>query len=123
MAKDKHGKHKEWCKNYKASGQREVNKVKKQERHEKQLAYFAKRREEGKTYTYQKNPHEKDSRAWLTERAKRASKEYRDPNEYRHYARVFGRLDRDMRAIEEAARQEEIKLKRAGKKKIVTNDN
>lgn len=122
--KDKHGKHHEWCKNYKARGQREINKVEKQKRHEKQVADFAKRREEGKTYTYQKNPYEKDSREWVTERARRASKEYRDSNEYRHYARVFGRLDRDMRAIEEAARQEEIKLKRAGKKKkTVTNEN
>ena len=106
MAKDKHGKHKEWCKNYKASGQREVNKVKKQERHEKHLAYFAKRREEGKTYTYQKNPYEKDSREWLTERAKRAEKEHRDSNEYRHYAKVFGRLQRDLDREYAEARKE-----------------
>lgn len=122
MAKDKHGKHKEWCKNYKASGQREVNKVKKQERHEKQLAYFAKRREEGKTYTYQKNPYEKDSRAWLTERAKRADKTYKDSNEYRHYAKVFGRLQRDLDREYAEARKEEMKTKKRNKK-IDASDN
>ena len=114
---DKHGKHKEWCKNYKARGQRETNKAIKQKRHEKRVADFAKRKEEGKTYTYQKNPYEKDTNKWLTERARREEKTYKDPNEYRKYARVFGRLDRDMRIIDEAARQEEIKLQRAGKKK------
>ena len=122
MAKDKHGKHKEWCKNYKASGQREVNKVKKQGRHEKQLEYFAKRREEGKTYTYQKNPYEKDSRAWLTERAKRAEKEHRDPNEYRHYAKMFGRLQRDLDREYAEARKEEMKTKKRNKK-IDASDN
>lgn len=122
MAKDKHGKHKEWCKNYKASGQREVNKVKKQERHEKHLAYFAKRREEGKTYTYQKNPYEKDSRAWLTECAKRAEKEHRDSNEYRHYAKVFGRLQRDLDREYAEARKEEMKTKKRNKK-IDASDN
>ena len=120
-------KHNEWCKGYKTRGQREANKAIKQKHHEKRVADFAKRKEEGKTYSYQKNPFEKDSRKWLTERARREEKTYKDPNEYRKYARVFGRLDRDMKAIEEAARQEEIKLKKSGKKKkseeTITNDN
>jgi len=112
-------KHDEWCKGYKSRGQRAINKAIKQKRHEKRMAKFAKRKEDGKTYTYQKNPYEKDSREWLTERAKREGNVYKEPNEYKRYARVFGRLDRDMRAIEEAARQEEIKQKRSGKKKKV----
>lgn len=112
-------KHNEWCKNYKSRGQREVNKAIKQKRHEKRVAQFAKRKEEGKTHSYQKNPFVKDTREWATERARREEKVYKESNEYKKYARVFGRLDRDMRAIEEAARQEEIKQKRSGKKKKI----
>lgn len=113
-------KHNEWCKNYKSRGQREVNKAIKQKRHEKRVAQFAKRREEGKTHSYQKNPYEKGSYNWETERIRREEKVYKEPNEYKKYARIFGRLDRDLRAIEEAARQEEIKQKRSGKKKSDT---
>ncbi len=112
-------KHTEWCKNYKSRGQREINKAIKQKRHEKRVVDFAERKENGKSYFYQKNPYEKDTREWLTERAKREEKVYKESNEYKKYARVFGRLNRDMRAIEEAARQEEIKQKRSGKKKKV----
>ena len=117
-------KHNEWCKNYKSRGQREVNKAIKQKRHEKRVAQFAKRREEGKTHSYQKNPYEKGTYQWELERIRREEKVYKEPNEYKKYARIFGRLDRDLRAIEEAARQEEIKQKRSGKKKSdVVSDN
>lgn len=112
-------KHNEWCKNYKSRGQREVNKAIKQKRHEKRVAQFAKRKEEGKTHSYQKNPYEKGTYQWELERIRREEKVYKEPNEYKKYARIFGRLDRDLRAIEEAARQEEIKQKRSGKKKKV----
>ena len=117
-------KHNEWCKGYKSCGQRAINKAIKQKRHEKRMAKFAKRKEDGKTYAYQKNPYEKDSREWLTERAEREGNVHKEPNEYKWYARVFGRLNRDMKAVEEAARQEEIKLKRSGKKKkVIESDN
>ncbi len=117
-------KHNEWCKNYKSRGQREVNKAIKQKRHEKRVAQFAKRREEGKAYSYQKNPYEKGSYQWGLERIRREEKVHKEPNEYKRYARIFGRLDRDLRAIEEAARQEEIKQKRSGKKKSdIVNEN
>ena len=117
-------RHNEWCKGYKSRGQREINKAIKQKRHEKRVADLAKRKEKGKTYSYQKNPYEKDTIEWLTERAKREEKTYVELNEYKKYARVFGRLARDMRAVEEAARQEEIKQKRSGKKKkIEESDN
>ena len=112
-------RHSEWCKGYKSRGQREINKAIKQKRHEKRVADLAKRKEEGKTYSYQKNPFAKDTREWATERARREEKVYKESNEYKKYARVFGRLDRDMRIIEEAARQEEIKLKKSGKKKNI----
>lgn len=116
-------KHTEWCKNYKSRGQREINKAIKQERHKKHLAKLAKRREEGKTYSYQKNPYEKGTYQWGLECIRREEKVHKEPNEYKRYARIFGRLDRDLRAIEEAVRQEEIKQKRSDKKKKVEESN
>lgn len=121
-------KHNEWCKGYKSRGQRAINKAIKQKRHEKRMAKFAKRKEDGKTYKYKPNPfpngtsdHEiqKTIRAFIYNEGRKNSMP-----EFQRLARVFGRLDRDMRAIEEAARQEEIKQKRSGKKKkVVESDN
>lgn len=117
-------KHNEWCKGYKSRGQREINKAIKQERHKKRLAKFAERREEGKTYKYKPNPYGTDMELphnYVKEqRETRSFESYKKSMpEFQRLARVFGRLDRDIRAIEEAARQEEIKQKRSGKKKKV----
>lgn len=49
---NKIGRNKAWCKNYKDSGRREINKRAKQERAEKRKERFEKRKEEGKTYVY-----------------------------------------------------------------------
>lgn len=49
------GKNKKRCEKYKASGNRERNKILKQERHKKRMERFAKRREEGKNYVYDKD--------------------------------------------------------------------
>lgn len=67
-------RNKEKCQAYKNSGRREFNKVKKQKRHEKRMAKFAKRREEGKAYEYKPNPYEKGSRNWTIEAEERALK-------------------------------------------------
>lgn len=40
--------------NYRNGGHKEINKHRKQERHEKRMARFAKRKEEGKSYKYSK---------------------------------------------------------------------
>ncbi len=114
-------KHIEWCKNYKSRGQREINKAIKQERHKKRLAKLAKRKEENKVYVYEPNPFPKGTSGYEVQKTIRALGHNEDRKnsmpEFQRLARVFGRLDRDMRAIEEAARQEEIKQKRSGKKK------
>ncbi len=116
-------KHTEWCKNYKSRGQREINKAIKQERHKKRMAMFAKRRDEGKVYEYEPNPYDRTN----MEHAHNFVKDQREAKtfgsyknsipEFQRMARVFGRLDRDMRAIEEATRQEEIRQKKSNKKK------
>jgi len=115
-------KHNEWCKGYKSRGQRAINKAIKQKRHEKRVADFARRKEDGKTYEYKPNPYSTDMELphnYVKEqRETRLFESYKNAvPEFQRMARVFGRLDRDMRAIEEAARQEEIKQKKSGKKK------
>lgn len=117
-------KHNEWCKGYKLRGQRAINKAIKQKRHEKRMAKFAERKEKAKTYKYEPNPYSADME--LPHNYVKEQRETRSFNSYKNavpefqrMARVFGRLDRDMRAIEEAARQEEIKQKKSGKKKKV----
>ena len=122
-------KHNEWCKNYKSRGQREINKVIKQERHKKRMAMFAKRRDEGKGYEYEPNPYDKTNMEHAhnfvkDQRETKAFGSYKNSMpEFQRMARVFGRLDRDMRAIEEATRQEEIRQKRSNKKKSDVIDN
>ena len=46
------GKNKKRCEQYKLSGHKEINKKLKQEKAAARAAHFAKRAEEGKTYTY-----------------------------------------------------------------------
>lgn len=50
----KTGKNKKKCEQYRMSGRHEINKAKKQARHKKRLEKFARRREAGLTYVYQK---------------------------------------------------------------------
>ena len=122
-------KYNEWCKNYKSRGQREINKAIKQERHKKRMAMFAKRRDEGKGYEYEPNPYNRTNMEHAhnlvkDQRETKAFGSYKNSMpEFQRMARVFGRLDRDMRAIEEATRQEEIKQKRSNKKKQEVIDN
>ena len=54
----KPGTNKERCKRYEASGHREANKARRQERAKKREERFAKRRAEGKAYEYKPNPYD-----------------------------------------------------------------
>ena len=56
----KPGTNKERCKRYTASGHREANKARRQERAKKRAERFAKRRAEGKAYEYKPNPFDPD---------------------------------------------------------------
>lgn len=122
-------KHNEWCKNYRSRGQRKINKAIKQERHKKRMAMFAKRRDEGKVYEYEPNPYDRTNMEHAhnfvkDQRETKAFGSYKNSMpEFQRMARVFGRLDRNMRAIEEATRQEEIRQKRSNKKKNDVIDN
>lgn len=48
----KSGGNKKRCEKYKLSGRKEINKARKQERHQRRLEKFRRRREEGKCYQY-----------------------------------------------------------------------
>lgn len=52
----------------------EVNKEKRMNKTEKRLSKFARRREEGKAYTYKPNPYEKGTREYRLESEKRTAK-------------------------------------------------
>lgn len=79
MADKKYGRNKKWCEKYKQTGQRERNKSIKAERNQRRIAYFMKRREEGKAYEYQPNPFDPDGsrrekKKYYAERRARAEK-------------------------------------------------
>ena len=57
MAKIKNPSNKKRYERYKQENRRGINKEKKQKRHQKRLERFAKRREEGKNYSYEKSPY------------------------------------------------------------------
>ena len=70
----KKGKMKKACEKYRLSGHKQENKKLKQERHEKNLAKFAKRKEDGKAYEYKTNPYKKGSDDYVIEKQNRQEK-------------------------------------------------
>lgn len=74
MAKIKNPSNKKRYDAYKNSGRRLINKEEKQKRHEKRMAKFAKRREEGKAYEYKPNPYKEGSKEYIVEQNERLAK-------------------------------------------------
>lgn len=77
---NKVGRNKKVCEKYRTSGRRAINNDLKQKRHEKEVARFAKRREEGKTYTYSKQHSDAKLKELFSEKFLN-SKEYRENKE------------------------------------------
>ncbi len=121
MGKDKHQKHKKQCERYKSEGRREQNKRVKQARHESLIAKIAHRRETGKTYEYKKINYPKDSAEFEGEKLAREEKVVESNmtrfGEFKRLSRVFGRLDRDIKAVEDERRKEAMNAKKSKKKK------
>jgi len=114
MDKDKHGKHKESCKRYQSEGRREKNKAIKKQEHERRIARFAKRREEGKRYVYNS-----DGAGTVLRRHKVTEAEENKTErigEYRRWARAFGKLEHQIATERERVRAEEIKNRKSAKK-------
>lgn len=114
MDKDKHGKHKESCKRYQSEGRREKNKVIKKQKHERRIARFAKRRDEGKRYVYNS-----DGAGTVLRRHKVTEAEENKAErigEYQRWARAFGKLEHQIATERERVRAEEIKNRKSAKK-------
>ena len=114
MDKDKHGKHKESCKRYQSEGRREKNKDIKKQKHERRIARFAKRREEGKRYAYNSDGAGTVLRRYNVAEAEENKTER--IGEYQRWARAFGKLEHQIDTERERVRAEEIKNRKSAKK-------
>lgn len=102
---NKVGRNKKSCERYKAEGRREKNKAKKQVKAEKRLAYFAKRREEGKGYEYKPNPYDEGSAKWKNERNRRMKKNERHELPMVTFEKTMKQLERDLEQAKNDARK------------------
>lgn len=97
---------KKYYETYKQENRILKNKEKKREKHEKRMAKFAKRRGEGKTYSYKPNPFKKDSEEYILEENNRRRKNIR--------AIDIGKWDSVMRKLQNR-RDKELELAKARK--------
>ena len=88
MAK-KDGRMKKWCEDYRRSGKRQINKDLRAKKHLARLEHFAKRKEEGKTYTYVPPKNKK-------ERAERAVKNISHKLPIQKLDSLFGKLEYEL---------------------------
>ena len=94
------GKNKKACEKYRQSGRKALNKIAKQERAKKREEHFAKRREEGKAYTYKPISFEEGTREYWKERHKRAAKNVDHRTEYQRIKSLTAKLDNEIKARE-----------------------
>ena len=102
MAK-KEGRMKKKCEDYRRSGRREINKDLRAKKHLARVEHFAKRREEGKTYSYVPTSDRK-------EKEKRAKKNISHKLPIQRWDSLFGRLEYELE--QEALNQKQRKLKK-----------
>ena len=98
------GNNKKRCEKYSRSGHKELNKQLRQERNEKRIARFKKRREEGKTYQYKPNPYKEDTSDWVREKLIRHEKSlpYRHMTEHEKWKSIMRKLNNELAAQEKA---------------------
>lgn len=92
MAKSNNKSNKARYDSYKNSGRKIINKEKKKLRHEKRMAKFAKRKENGKTYTYKANPFPKDSEAYIKEQNERSLKNKGHKTDFSKFVSIMAKL-------------------------------
>lgn len=97
---------KKYYETYKQENRRLKNKEKKREKHEKRMAKFAKRREEGKAYSYKPNPFETGTEKYILEENSRRCKNNRPID--------IGKWDSAMRKLKNR-RDKELELAKARK--------
>lgn len=114
---NKIGSNKKACEKYRNSGHKEENKVAKQKRHEKKMARFAKRKEEGKAYVYRAGHAQEKLKAdrrrkdynpvlgvWVTNASSKCAKH----TEYNKWKSIMAKLDYQLnkqKAAEKAAKK------------------
>jgi len=101
------GHNKKRCEKYKLSGARERNKQIKQERHKKRMERFAKRREEGKAYVY-----DKDKPASLKTEPGDGGK-----TEFQKWRSEMAKLDYEMKKADQEEKQKIWSASKKAKKK------
>ena len=108
---NKIGRNKKVCDSYRTSGRRSENKIAKQIRHEKRMAKFAKRREEGKSYEYSPNPFTKGTKEYIQEEKRRSEKNVNHKTPLQTMASIMKKLDNQL-AKERMARKEHLDKKK-----------
>lgn len=106
------GRNKKACENYRLSGRKAENKAKRQVRHEKRLAYFAKRREEGKTYEYKPNPYPKDTNAYYEEKQYRAEKNIKHQIPLQKFTSIMAKLNNQLAKVRDERSKKAIPPKK-----------
>lgn len=106
------GKNKKACEKYKQSGRKAFNKIAKQERAKKREERFAKRREEGKAYTYEPNFFKEGTREYWKEKYKREAKNVDHRTEYQRIKSLTSKLNNEIRAKEAERKATENKNKK-----------
>lgn len=111
----KKGKNKKACEKYRMSGHKAINKELRKERHEKRLAKFAKRKEEGKTYEYKANPYQKGTDEFVIEIQNRHEKYTNSgtKTDFQKFVSTMKKLDNWLK--DEEKRLKEIKENKAKK--------
>ena len=97
---------------YKAQGRREKNKALKAKRHEKRLAKFAQRREEGKTYEYKPIPFAKDTEKYIIEKNSRRNKMEETWNRKTPIQRFISAMRKCENEVEKIEKENKLKKKK-----------
>lgn len=123
MAKSGNANHKKRYDRYKTQGRREANKKLKQERNEKRIAKFAKRKEEGKSYQYKPNPYKEDSADYTHEALIRHEKTLSKKGEFQRRTSVMRKLQNELDKIAKAEKAAMDKGRRERGRQSPQNDN
>ena len=97
---------------YKAQGCREKNKALKAKRHEKRLAKFARRKEEGKTYEYKPIPFAKDTEKYIIEKNARRNKMEETWNRKTPLQRFISAMRKCKNEVEKIEKENKLKKKK-----------
>ena len=86
-------------------------------KHEKRMARFAKRREEGKAYEYSPNPFTKGTKEYIQEEKRRSEKNVNHKTPLQTMASIMKKLDNQL-AKERMARKERLDKRKVRTKTV-----